>query len=248
MWQRPSAAPPRAQLACAAAELCWVLPCMVQCWITFAEGHGGPWYQGYGSGAGCDVMGFYSVFSLFAGTGTSVVMSALTDRAAASRPLPSPRAVAAASAAVFSSALLFALLPLWGVGEYKFLQVLCYYDWYNSAHALIIVLWTVPCLLCGSFFFLRACAHEPAAALMLASFVAGWILWPPAAIIGLSGGAMPPNMMIVGAVLGHGQALTNPLLLGYLWPRLFEQAEPPPQEPGYHNENDPTVTKVGPEV
>lgn len=225
LYESPQSVPSRAQLGCAAAELCWVLPCLVQCWITFAKGHDGQWYQG-NSGVGCDVMGFYSVFSLFAGTGTTVVMAIVTDQTASHKEL-NPTVVGSSIILLFCMGLLFACLPLWGVGEYKFVQVICYYDWYNTAHATIILLWMIPALVVGCFFLTRAMLTTGRAEIgaMLVAFVGGWILWPPAAIIGLSGSTMPAHMMIAGGVLGHAQALVNPFLYGILWERVFP-AEP----------------------
>jgi len=51
------------------------------------------------------------------------------------------------------------------------------------------------------------------------AFVSAWCLWIPAAFIGLSGGTFPDGYMISGAVLGHAQAIVNPLLYGVWWRR-----------------------------
>ena len=59
----PSAPP--ALLTTSFTELCWVLPCFVQCAIQLFNGNG-PWTAAT-SKIGCDVMGFYSVFSSISG-------------------------------------------------------------------------------------------------------------------------------------------------------------------------------------
>merc|ERR1719162_2328780 len=53
--------------------------------------------------------------------------------------------------------------------------------------------------------------------LLVLGFLSAWFLWPPAAIMGLSGSSFPQGYMITGAILGHAQALINPYLYGVRW-------------------------------
>jgi len=210
----------RALVGQAVGELCWVLPCFVQCFITLANGEEGDWFQGYlagqgGRSTGCNVMGFYSMFSLIAGMGTTVVMAWLSSTPA--EKLPSVRTITWSLVAMIPVALFYGMVPLVGIGAYKFSSPICYFDWYDPAHAVLILLWTLPMLVLGCGFLLRAALKRPILFLHLTVFVLGWGLWPPAALIGLSGADMPNYFMIVGGVLGHGQALVNPLLYGIIW-------------------------------
>ena len=45
------------------------------------------------------------------------------------------------------------------------------------------------------------------------------VLWVPACLIGLGGGAFPQYYMISGGVMGHAQALINPYVYGVRWRR-----------------------------
>lgn len=218
----PDSAMSRALVGQAIGELCWVFPCFVQCFISLVNGTDGEWAQDYipeqgGHSAGCDVMGFYSMFSLVAGMGTTVIMSWLSSTGTAPEASPSSKTITRLLLAMIPVALFYALAPLMGIGSYKYIHPICYYDWYHPAHSILIFLWTVPMLGLGSVLMGRAAIKRPVLWLHLSTFVAGWGLWPPAALIGLSGAAMPQHFMIIGGVLGHGQALVNPLLYGIIW-------------------------------
>lgn len=57
--------------------------------------------------------------------------------------------------------------------------------------------------------------------LLLVTYIGTWILWPVGGIIALSGHTHPKGFMIAGGILGHAQALVNPILYGTLWRRHF---------------------------
>lgn len=69
----------------------------------------------------------------------------------------------------------------------------------------------------------------------LLSFVSAWVLWIPGGIIGLAGGAegtafpdmFPTGYMIAGGLLGHAQAMLNPVLYGIFWRSWFVVAARP---------------------
>lgn len=219
----------RAFVAQAIGELCWVLPCFAQCFITFAKGTRGEWYQGYKgtkeNSTGCDVMGFYSLFSLVAGMGTTILMAFMTERILAGKPLPQRFVVDISIVAIFSLAFLYALLPIIGVHRYKFISPICYYDWYETSHSVLILLWNVPALFAGTALLAKCASHKSVMATHCLAYFLSWMLWPPAAVIGLAGAEMPKHMMIVGGVLGHGQALVNPLLYGLVWNAAFPEKD-----------------------
>lgn len=214
----PDSVPGLALVAQAVAELCWAIPCFIQCTIVFIMGSDGGWYQGFeNSKAGCDIMGFYSVFSLVAGMGTTAVMAFVTERLVRDKPLPGRGKATAVILIIFVLALIYACLPLMGLHHYKYISPICYYDWYDTSHSILILLWTVPVLALGTLFFACAAMKRPIFFLHLCTFSFCWVLWIPAAIIGLADAEMPKHMMIFGAVLGHGQALIDPLLYGLIW-------------------------------
>jgi hypothetical protein len=228
LWKAPQSGLNRALVAQAIGELCWVLPCFVQCFITFAKGTHGEWYQGFkgteANSTGCDVMGFYSLFSLVAGMGTTVLMAIMSERVLAGKTLPKRFVVDVAIVAIFSLAFLYAILPIAGMHRYKYIAPICYYDWYEASHSVLVLLWNVPALLVGTA-FLAKCAHHKSAMLPHCfTYFLSWMLWPPAACIGLAGADMPKHMMIVGGVLGHGQAMINPILYGIVWTKAFPEA------------------------
>jgi len=56
---------------------------------------------------------------------------------------------------------------------------------------------------------------------LVASYLFTWILWPVASILTLSDQSFPSGLLIAGGILGHAQALVNPLLYGWSWKRYF---------------------------
>eukprot|EP00413_Alexandrium_margalefii_P048252 CAMPEP_0204610850 /NCGR_PEP_ID=MMETSP0661-20131031/61719_1 /ASSEMBLY_ACC=CAM_ASM_000606 /TAXON_ID=109239 /ORGANISM="Alexandrium margalefi, Strain AMGDE01CS-322" /LENGTH=274 /DNA_ID=CAMNT_0051622677 /DNA_START=3 /DNA_END=827 /DNA_ORIENTATION=- len=231
LLRAPRSSLSRALMGQAVAELVWVLPCFVQCMIVFAKGSDGGWYQGYEADrTGCNVMGFYSVYSLVAGMGTTVIMALLSALSVCKKPQPSPARTTAAVAGVFGLALVYAVLPLLGAGKYKYISPICYYDWYEPLHSVLVLVWSLPALCAGSALLGVGAWKRPILSLHLLAFLGGWILWLPASIIGLSKSTMPEHMMIVGGVLGHGQALVNPILYGLVWDSTFPE-DPKAEDP-----------------
>lgn len=126
------------------------------------------------------------------------------------------------------------LLP--GVRDYAGYAALgegfCYWDLNAKPVAVITLVLTAVLISATLVLNGRALYHlwnggvqEPAKygtllALMLVTAVT-WVLWPVASIFTLSGNPFPPGMMIAGGILGHSQALVNPLLYGLFWRRSF---------------------------
>merc|ERR1712046_554243 len=111
--------------------------------MGFAKGTKGDWYQGYkdeeANSTGCDVMGFYSLYSLVAGMGTTVLMAFMSERVLAGKPLPQLCVVNSVIAAIFALAFFYATLPLLGMHRYKYIAPICYYDWYETSHSVLIL-------------------------------------------------------------------------------------------------------------
>ena len=99
------------------AQLCWVLPCLVQCAMQLFNGDG-DWSPAI-SKVGCDVMGFYSVFGSVAGMTSTLWVAVLTLRAIGGRAMSATAGGIAAVGVVAFSAF-FAALPFMGVGRFAY--------------------------------------------------------------------------------------------------------------------------------
>jgi len=209
-------------LAISVAELTWALPCAVQCTITTVAGVDGAWAPSYG-GWGCDFMGFYSQFGSVSGMLSTFAAAWVTARLSQGK-LPASIKVATVSVCVFGVSILISLLPLIGVGHYAFWDGFCYIDWYNTAQNLVML--TVLLISFGGtlgFLIAAAKAGWPRVetAIMALAFISAWFLWIPASPIGLADEPFPKNYMIIGAIMGHAQAIVNPYVYGIRWRRAI---------------------------
>jgi len=206
-------------------ELAWVVPCFVQCFIVFVDGTDGAWSPKQES-SGCDLQGFYSVFSASSGQMMGVVAAYLTLQATKQKDAAGPM-VTFSCLAVSAASLLIALLPFMGVGEYKYSgEGFCYYDWYNDTHSSITFIVGLLCVSCGTAMFLMA-SSDLRLLMFPIAFVVGWFLWPIASMISLADGTIPDHMLLTGAILGHMQALLNPVIYGIIWRGMFIETEEP---------------------
>jgi len=208
----------------ASAELCWVLPCFIQCFIVFIKGTNGSWSPDEEE-SGCDVQGFYSVFSAMTGQMMGLLAGWLTLQASRGEII-SAALVSAQCAGIFLLSLLISALPFMGVGEFKYSgEGFCYFDWNNDTHLSLTLIVSLGSLIGGITLFVIAALqdtkHRHAILLFPLAFLFGWCLWPIASIIGLSSSSMPDHILITGAVLGHMQALINPALYGIVWRSMF---------------------------
>lgn len=213
--------PAVALLVASLAELCWVMPCLVQCAIVFFAGHDGDWSPQ--TKTGCDIMGFYSQFGSVASMLATVLAGVISYQVAHRKPLLSVRTTQAFAVGVFAFALLLSILPLSGAtGPYALSDAgFCYIDWYDEPQAVLMLITSVAAMAATAALYGSAALGEwerkADLALLIVGFFSAWVLWPPAAIIGLSGGSFPKYYMISGGVLGHAQALINPYLYGIRW-------------------------------
>merc|ERR1719181_1847082 len=181
-------------------ELAWVVPCFIQ--------------------------GFYSVFSATSGQMMGLVAAYLTLQATKQEDSGGPM-VTFSCLAVSAASLLIALLPFMGVGEYKYSgEGFCYYDWYNDTHSSITFIVGLVCLSGGTVLFLMA-SSDLRLLMFPIAFVVGWFLWPIASMISLADGTIPDHMLLTGAILGHMQALVNPVIYGIIWRGMFVETEEP---------------------
>tara|TARA_B110001452_G_C15225996_1_gene424913 strand:+ start:187 stop:1023 length:837 start_codon:yes stop_codon:yes gene_type:complete len=213
--------PAIALLVASLSELCWVLPCMVQCAIVFFAGNDGGWSPQ--SKTGCDVMGFYSQFGSLCSMMATVLVGYLSYCAAHRVPLPSVRVTKLAAVGVFAFALLISILPLTGAtGSYANSgEGFCYIDWSDEPQAVLMLLISISAIVASVTLYGLAARgvweKKLDLLLLVLGFLSAWVLWPPAAVIGLADGTFPKYYMITGAILGHAQALINPYIYGIRW-------------------------------
>jgi len=214
-------AAPSALLATAFAELSWVLPCMVQCGLQSLRGNGP--CSAPSARLGCDVMGYYSVFGSVAGMTSTVWVSLLTYRAVVGRAAYSAKVGVLVNVVIMLLTAVYSALPFMGVGAFTYSgEGFCYFDWYNPALSSTLLLIVIVCMaatlgLLGAALRRGGWRSKYDLYLMGLSLISAWCLWLPACIMGLAGVAFPPRFMITGAVLGHAQAIINPLVYGLRW-------------------------------
>lgn len=118
------------------ASISWVLPCWIQCTMVFFDDTS-DWTPSK-EVWGCDLMGFYSVFSSLAGMSLAVLISYLTFNSAMQKVVPT-RFTIFVSFCIYIISMIFALFPFMGVGEYKFSgEGFCYFDFLNTTHIVIL--------------------------------------------------------------------------------------------------------------
>lgn len=208
-------------LLTAVAESIWVLPCFVQCAIVFFKGHGGDWAPDK-EGAGCNIQGYYSFAGSLAGMLASMLMAFVTLRLTRTRGPPPVKTMLGLCVLVLATALIIGVLPLARLGRYAYLgEGFCYADFNDTCTVILMMLTIVPvvCTVLGMHvkLFLENRWPRKITVAMAAAFLTAWMLWIPAFFIGLAGGSFPKGYFISGAILGHAQALVNPVLYGIFW-------------------------------
>jgi hypothetical protein len=175
------------------AELCWVLPCLIQCGIQLFSGTGA-W--SVTEKVGCDVMGTYSVFASISGMVSTMLVALFTLKELQGKSV-SARTSTIAGVAVLAFSLLFSLLPYMGVGEYKNTnEGFCYIDWHDTGLATIMLIVTLPTVTATVAMLGLAVRRGgwPSTAdlgIMAVAFLSAWIGWIPACFIGLAGADFP---------------------------------------------------------
>merc|ERR1712216_560100 len=100
------------------SEPAWVLPCFVQCFVIFIDSNQGEWSPTQ-EGWGCDLQGFYSVYSATSGQLMGMLGAFLTSQAVKQAD-SSTTSVSISCLSASALSLLIALLPFIGVGEFKY--------------------------------------------------------------------------------------------------------------------------------
>ena len=218
----PSAPP--ALVTTAFSELCWVLPCLVQCAISLFNGDAGAWAP-IRLGSGCDVMATYSIFASMSGMLSTVAVSAFTYYTTKHGPSAvSAKTSAIVGVAVLVGSALFAAVPRVVGGSWYTGSGFCYLNFYDPTLAILNLLITGPAVVSAVVFLTLTLKHggwpsQLDLVLMLVAFVSAWSWWIPASFVGLAGGTFPMWYFPPIGFLAHGQALINPYLYGIRWRR-----------------------------
>jgi hypothetical protein len=224
-----------AVLAMACFDILWVWLCMIQCWNnTF---HNNSFNQNSGNDSfGCKFMGWYSSFSLVSMMGSHCLVANylknLYHHGAVNGCTESKRSFVGLCVAILVGASLFASFPLIQGGGYKLTTGgFCYSDFTNQVQSIIIL--SVVLIFLALAGFLWITLHRWRQYWYFSAvFFATWMLWVPATSYGIATGEeIPSPYMIVGAIVGHGNAIVNPLLYGIHLFRLLENS-------GTKNENE----------
>ncbi|KAL9179011.1 hypothetical protein ACHAXT_011984 [Thalassiosira profunda] len=217
---KPAPAPgllSHAVLTMAAFDILWVWLCMIQCWNnTF---HQNEFNQNSGDDSfGCKFMGWYSSFSLVGMMGSHCLVAYYLMnhlKAAEESFFNSKKGWVALSATLLLAACLFASMPLMQGDGYALTSGgFCYADFTNKVQASVILFFTLSFLVLSTGLWARI-GEWREYWYYYAIFFCTWILWVPAASYGIATGAeIASPYMIVGAIVGHANAIINPLLYG----------------------------------
>lgn len=109
---------------------------------------------------------------------------------------------------------LFGLMPLMEGNGYSLTNGgFCYADFTNTVQAGTILFFVLFFLTLSTVLWLRIGITR--FWIFYAAFFITWILWVPAASYGIATGKeINSPYMLIGAILGHGNALVNPILYG----------------------------------
>merc|ERR1711907_819208 len=241
-----------ALLGLSAAEFIWVVPCFLQCLATLISNGGPHWWVAADHDTGCGIMGFYSIFASVSSQLFCTQLAFITHTVLVRKSTVESKHVVYGSAASFVIAFLISLLPVMGVGSFKYSgEGFCYIDWSNAGQVVCMEVVTYPAFFAVCYWF-GSCALyvEPAEEescvserplvrvpprywwwFLLLAYVSAWVLWLPAIFIGLDSSQEYPAMfpagyMIAGGALGHAQALLNPFFYGVKWRTWFNPKKP----------------------
>lgn len=218
-------------LTMALFDILWVWCCMVQCWYnTF---HDASSASGFNQNAGpdsvgCKFMGWYSSFSLVSMMGSHCLVVYHLRNVLTGRDSTLARLLASAGCILVGAAL-FASMPLMLQGGDNGGYLLtnggfCYADFTNPVQASVMLGVVVSFLLLAAALWCGTPGGCRKYYVFTAVFFVTWTMWVPATSYGIATGEQIPSpYMIIGAIVGHGNALLNPLLYGISLYRILQQ-------------------------
>jgi hypothetical protein len=227
-----------AVLVMALLDIPWVWLCMIQCWNNTLTNENSLHQDAGNDSFGCIFMGWYSTFSLTSMMGSHCLVayylrqhlfsetsisnddeaqvSEKTNAENKSSFLKTTRGFLSISSLLLVTAILFASMPLVeGDGYFLTNGGFCYADFTNPTQSSVILAFVLFFLLLSTGLWLKIAHFNPLYLAYYALFFGTWIIWIPATIYGISEGEeIASPYMIIGAILGHGNAIVNPLLYG----------------------------------
>jgi len=231
----------RALFSLALANLLWVVPCWLQCLAKWISGPGDYWWivDAPSYSTGCDLMAFYSLFASISGLILGAMIAHMSYSSRCKGEPLSKDTIHQWIIAAFVMAFVQCMLPVIGVGSYKYSgEGYCYIDWSDTAQAVCLELVLYPMFGLTMYWFIQ-CALHPATedsdfqpwwwVLALSCFSA-WIGWVPAIFIGLGSDtpypdSFPSGYMITVGAFAHFQPLINPYLYGVKWKEWYDSAD-----------------------
>lgn len=215
-----------AVLAMALFDVLWVWLCMIQCWNnTLTEENS--FHQSSGDDSfGCKFMGWYSSFSLVSMMGSHCLVAYYLMNLLNKKPSDggdeersfseSTRGFLCLTMTLLIGAALFASMPLMEGDGYRLTNGgFCYADFTNTAQASIILSVVLVFLGLATALWIKIGLWRSYWHYFTIFFIT-WILWVPATSYGIATGEeIASPYMIIGAIVGHSNAIINPLLYGY---------------------------------
>lgn len=222
-----------AVFAMALLDIPWVFLCLIQCWNNMLL-EANNFNQGTGEDSfGCRFMGWYSSFSLIAMMGSHCLVAyyllRFVENTANVASFRSPflgtvKGFGTVSSTIFITAILFAFYPLLDNGYLLTNGGFCYADFTNSSQSMVILVIVICFLALSTSLWHQISTRAAGFWYFYAFFFLTWFLWIPASIYGTATGLqMPYPYFIIGGVIGHGNALVNPVLYGVILFRRLEK-------------------------
>jgi hypothetical protein len=199
---------------------------MIQCWNNMVTSSNS-FHQNSGDDSfGCKFMGWYSTFSLFSMMGSHCLVvfylmklslhnGGGREKGGSQKFWDSPKGLLTLALFILVAACLFGSMPLLQGDGYRLTNGgFCYADFTNTTQAAVIMSVDLAFLSLSTALWCRI-GRWTDYWLFYGVFFATWVLWVPATIYGIATGKeISSPYMLIGAVVGHGNALVNPLLYG----------------------------------
>ena len=212
-------------LAMACFDILWVWLCMIQCWNNTFNNNS--FNQNSSNDSfGCKFMGWYSSFSLVSMMGSHcLVVNYLKNlyQGETKGWTENNFSFMGLCFVILAGASVFASFPLIQGDGYKLTSGgFCYSDFTNKAQSSVILSVVLFLLTLAGFLWCKV-NRWPQYWYFYAIFFVTWFLWVPATSYGIANGEeIPSPYMIIGAIVGHGNAIINPLLYGIHLFRLLD--------------------------
>lgn len=222
-----------AVLTLALADLCWSLPCLIQCAGNLALS------RYWGSASGCDIQGFYATFTSFSTMllTPNLAFLAHTELKHGKSSSPSVRRVFATAVLAFVLAAVLAGIPFYSTSEYVYLNAgFCYLDWYDNLLAGVWLSMFIPSQLAMCYWSIKIFRHKnsttqpsetagrgcfPSIGISYLCFAAFFLLCYASGIPLLTYGflekSFPNHLVTISGILAHGAEVFNPFLYGFLY-------------------------------